>query len=63
MKPILTLLLFIVSSFFAQSQQWKLITSYSLGLPQQEMKNNIQPASSLEAGVLYQLPDPLNNCW
>lgn len=60
MKLILTLLLFTAFFFPAQSQQWKLVTSYSLGLPQQEMKKNIQPANSLQLGVLYQLPGSLS---
>lgn len=60
MKLNLTLLLLTVFFFPAQSQQWRLITGYSLGLPQQEMKKNIQPASSLQLGVLYQLPGSLN---
>lgn len=56
MKIISTLVLFISSSFFSFSQQWKLTSGYSLALMQQEMKENIQPAHSLQAGVLYQLP-------
>jgi len=45
--------------FSANSQQWKLTTNYSLGLPRQDMGKNIQPAHSLQAGVLYQLPGAL----
>jgi hypothetical protein len=58
MKFISTLLLclFLLS---ANSQQWKITSSYSLGVPQQEMSKNIQPAHSLQAGVLYQLPGRL----
>lgn len=56
MKIISTLFLLIFSSSFSFSQQWKLNTGYSLGLMQQEMKENIQPAHSLQLGVLYQLP-------
>ena len=58
MKFISTLLL--CSFFFsASSQQWKLISAYSLGLPKQDMGKNIQPAHSLQAGILYQLPGRL----
>jgi hypothetical protein len=58
MKFISTLLL---TAFFlsANSQQWKIISSYSLGIPRQEMSKNIPPAHSLQAGVLYQLPGAL----
>jgi hypothetical protein len=52
--------LFLCSFFFsANSQQWKLMTGYNLGLPRQEMNKNIQPAHSLQAGLLYQLPGSL----
>jgi len=52
--------LFLCSLFFsASSQQWKLITAYSLGLPHADMGKNIQPAHSLQAGILYQLPGRL----
>ena len=58
MKFISTLLLglFVLS---ANSQQWKIISSYSLGVPRQSMEKNIQPAHSLQAGVMYQLPGAL----
>src|SRR6266496_894544 len=58
MKFISTLLL---GLFFlsANSQQWKIISSYSLGIPRQQMEKNIQPAHSLQAGILYQLPGTL----
>lgn len=58
MKFIFTLL---TSLFFlsASSQQWKVVTHYSLAIPQQEMGSNIQAAHSLQAGILYQLPGPL----
>lgn len=59
MKLILTLP-FIIFFFSAQSQQWKLITSYSLCLPQQEMKKNIQPVNGLQLGILYELPRSLS---
>jgi len=58
MKFIYTLLLCFLF-FSANSQQWKFTTSYSLGTPRQEMGNNIQPAHSLQTGVLYQLPGAL----
>ena len=45
--------------FSANGQQWKFTTSYSLGLPRQEMGKNIQPAHSLQTGVLYQFPGEL----
>jgi hypothetical protein len=45
--------------FSANSQQWKFTTSYSLGIPRQEMGKNIQPAHSLQNGILYQLPGEL----
>ncbi|HEY6503879.1 MAG TPA: hypothetical protein VIZ28_07895 [Chitinophagaceae bacterium] len=58
MKFISTLLL--CSLFFsASSQQWKLISSYSLGLPREEMGKNIQPAHSLQVGLLHKLPGSL----
>ena len=58
MKFISTLLLCFLF-FSANSQQWKLTSSYSLGIPRQDMSKNIQPAHSLQAGVLYQLPGAL----
>ena len=45
--------------FSANSQQWKLTTGYSLGLPKQDLSNNIQPVHSMQTGVLYQLPGEL----
>ena len=42
--------------FTANSQQWNFTTSYSLGIPRQEMGKNIQPAHSMQAGVFYQFP-------
>jgi hypothetical protein len=58
MKFISTLLL---SLFFlsSNSQQWTATGHYSFAVPQQEMSKNIQPAHSLQAGVLYQLPKQL----
>jgi hypothetical protein len=60
MKLLSTLLLLAVFSFpsFSQ-QQWKLTGGYSLGIPQGDMGKNIQPAHSLQAGILYQLPGKL----
>jgi hypothetical protein len=58
MKFISTLLLgFLFLS--ANSQQWKLTSSYSLGIPKQDMGKNIQPVHSFQAGVLYKLPGDL----
>ena len=54
MKFISTLLLTILVSA-ANSQEWKLSTHYSLGVPQQQMEKNIQPVHSLQVGILYQL--------
>jgi hypothetical protein len=58
MKFIFTLLITFLF-FSTYGQQWKFTTSYSLGIPQQEMGKNIQPAHSLQAGALYQLPGTL----
>ena len=58
MKFISTLL-FGFLFFSANSQQWKFTTSYSLGLPRQEMGKNIQPVHSLQTGILYQMPGEL----
>src|SRR4026208_1491221 len=55
MKFIFTLLISFLF-FSADGQQWKFTSSYSLGIPRQEMGKNIQPAHSLQAGILYQLP-------
>jgi len=53
MKFISTLLLIILVSA-ANSQAWRISTNYSLGVPQQQMEKNIQPAHSLQGGILYQ---------
>jgi len=45
--------------FSANSQQWKVTSSYSLAMPKQEMGKNIQPAHSMQNGILYQLPGAL----
>ena len=58
MKITSTLLLGFLS-FSANCQEWKLTSNYSLGIPVQEMGQNIQPAHSFQAGVLYQLPGTL----
>jgi hypothetical protein len=42
--------------FTANSQSFKFVSDYSLGLPQQQMAKNIQVIHSLHAGGLYQLP-------
>ena len=52
-------LLFGFLFFSANSQQWKFSSSYSLGIPRQEMGKNIQPAHSMQTGVLYQFPGEL----
>lgn len=58
MKLISTLLLGFLF-FSADCQQWKLTSSYSLGIPRQDMGKNIQPAHSFQAGVMYRLPGDL----
>ena len=58
MKLISTLLLGFLF-FSANSQQWKLTSSYSLGIPRQDMGKNIQAAHSFQAGVIYRLPGDL----
>lgn len=59
MRYVSTLLLVSFLSLSVYSQNWKLATSYSLAIPQHDMKKNIPPAHSLQAGVLYRLPGPL----
>jgi hypothetical protein len=58
MKFISTLLMGFLF-FSADSQQWKFTSSYSLGIPRQEMGKNIQPAHSMQNGISYQLPGAL----
>ena len=58
MKFIFTLLMVCVF-FSANSQQFKLTSGYSLGLPRQDLNNNIQPVHSMQTGVLVQLPGEL----
>lgn len=54
MKSISTLVSLIFFVSVVSSQEWKIITAYSLGAPQQQMEKNIQPAHSVQGGVLYQ---------
>ena len=61
MKITSTLVFLIGFSLSATCQSWKIISAYSLGLPRGEMTDNIQPAHSLQAGVLYQLPGTLKH--
>ena len=56
MRSIFTLLLITIGFLSARSQQWNLITGYSLGSPKQAMDKNINAVHSLQAGALYQLP-------
>ena len=58
MKFISTLLM-VCLFFSANSQQFKLTTGYSLGLPRQDLNNNIQPVHSMQTGLLYQFPGEL----
>jgi hypothetical protein len=52
-----TLLLAVLAfSNSAYSQSWKVTGGYSLALPQNEMKKNIQPAHSLEVGLMRRMP-------
>jgi hypothetical protein len=55
MKFISTLLLTSFLYLSVAGQGWKLTGNYSFGLPQQQMGKNIQPAHSLQTGILYQL--------
>jgi hypothetical protein len=58
MKIIFTLLC--CTLFFSSfSQNFKIASAYSLGLPRQEMGKNIPPAHGLQVGFLYQLPGTL----
>ena len=58
MKFISTLLMVCVF-FSSNSQQFKLTSGYSLGLPRQDLSNNIQPVHSMQTGLLVQLPGKL----
>lgn len=55
MKFISTLLLCFLF-FSANSQELRFTSHYSLGIPMQDMGDNIQPAHSFQTGLLYQLP-------
>ena len=61
MKILSTLFISCLFYFTASSQSLKFITDYSLGLPQQQMAQNIQAIHSLHIGGLYQLPRQLKN--
>jgi hypothetical protein len=63
MKIIFTLLLLVTFFHSANSQQWKMTTAYSLAVPRQEMGKNIQPAHSLQAGILYRMPGKLKQLY
>lgn len=56
MRLLSTLLFLLIFSLPSFSQSWKLTGDYSLAIPQQDMADNIQPAHSLQGGILYQLP-------
>ncbi len=45
---------------YAATAQFSISTGYSLGLPGQEMKKNINALHSLSAEVMYRLPGKLN---
>ncbi|OQP39978.1 hypothetical protein A4H97_17325 [Niastella yeongjuensis] len=45
----------------ANSQSFKFLGNYSLGLPQQQMAKNIQAIHSFNIGGLYSLPNHLKN--
>jgi hypothetical protein len=59
MRISILLLLFTFYCFTSNSQSWKVMSHYSLGLPRQDMEKNIQPDHSLQAGLMYQLPGKL----
>lgn len=54
MKILSTLFISCLLYFNVNSQSLRFITDYSLGLPQQQMAQNIQAIHSLHLGVLYQ---------
>lgn len=60
MKFISTLVLTSFIFLSATAQSWKLTGSYSLGIPQQQMAKDIQPAHSLQSGILYQFGGKLS---
>jgi hypothetical protein len=61
MKILSTLFISCLLYFNAISQSLKFISDYSLGLPQQQMAQNIQAIHSLHIGGLYQLPRQWKN--
>jgi len=61
MKIISTLFISCLLYITASSQSLKFISDYGLGLPQQQMGQNIQAIHSLHVGGLYQLPCQLKN--
>ena len=61
MKILSTLFISCLLFFTASSQPLKFISDYSLGLPQQQMAQNIQAIHSLHIGGLYQLPGQLKS--
>ena len=61
MKILSTLFISCLLYFNAISQSLKFIGDYSLGLPQQQMAQNIQAIHSLHIGGLYQLPRQWKN--
>ncbi len=52
-------LLMVCLFFSANSQQFKITSGYSLGLPRQDLSKNIQPVHSMQTGLLYQFPGEL----
>jgi hypothetical protein len=61
MKIISTLFISCLLYFTASSQSLNFTGNYSLGLPQQQMAQNIQAIHSLQLGALYQLPGKFKN--
>jgi hypothetical protein len=61
MKILSTLFISCLLYFNAISQSIKFTGGYSLGLPQQQMQQNIQAIHSVQIGGLYQLPNQWKN--
>jgi hypothetical protein len=61
MKILFTLFISCLLYFSASSQSFKLTGGYTLGLPQQQMAQNIQASHGLHIGGLYQLPRQFKN--
>jgi hypothetical protein len=61
MKIISTLFISCLLNSYANSQSFKVIGDYSLGLPQQQMAKNIQAIHSFHIDGLYSLPGHLKN--